>query len=215
MRGHARLPDRIMSKNTCKKSKLLLFVPETDAQWLLLALALTVLSAWSLAPPSYLDRTIVFAPPSSADLLLPARHPTKHLDRDYRTSVINRVAEVAPQHCKGRSALFAHNFIMQGGEGDSIVVDCNLVHFCSDDGGETMVGLKFEPLGSATVKCAEEYARVFAERVRPAQGMLEYAVVENGDYRRVRRATRSPEESCLVGHSLEVLNATWQDKSGI
>lgn len=204
-----------MTRTACKKSKCLLFIPQSDTQWFLLALALTALSALSLAPPSYLDRTIVFAPPSSADLMLPARNPTRHLDRDYRTSVINRVAEEAPRHCKGRSALFAHNFIMQGGEGDSIVVDCHLVHFCSESGGETMVGLKFEPLGTAKVKCAEEYASVFAERTRPAQGMLHYAVVENGDYRRVRRATRSPEESCLVGHSLEVLNATWQDKSGI
>lgn len=198
-----------------KRKKCLLFIPESDAQWLVLALALTALSALSLAPPSYLDRRIVFAPPSSADLLLPPRNPTKHLDRDYRTSVVNRVAEAAPQYCKGRSALFAHNFIMQGGEGDSIVVDCHLVHFCSESGGETMVGLKFEPLGTARVTCAEEYARMFAKRTRPAQGMIEYAVVENGDYRRVRRATRSPEESCLVGHSLEVLNATWQDKSSI
>jgi len=201
-----------MPRSVCKKTKCLLFTPESDAQWLLLAFALTALSVLSLAPPSYLDRKIVFAPPSSADLMLPPRNPTRHLDRDYRTSVISRVAEEAPQYCKGRSALFAHNFIMQGGEGDSIVVDAHLVHFCSDS--ETMVGLKFEPLqGAANVKCAEEYARVFAERIRPAQGMVEYAVVEHGDYRRVRRATRSPEESCLVGHSLEILNGTWQKKS--
>lgn len=203
-----------MPRTGCKKTKCLLFIPESDAQWLTLALALMALSALSLAPPSYLDRKIVFAPPSSADLLLPPRNPTRHLDRDYRTSVINRVAEEAPRYCKGRSALFAHNFIMQGGEGDSIVVDAHLVHFCSE-AGETMVGLKFEPLGTASVKCAEEYARVFSERIRPAQGMVEYAVVEHGDYKRVRRATRSPEEACLVGHSLEILNATWQDKSGI
>lgn len=204
-----------MPLTSCKNHKCLLFLPESDLQWLLLAFALTVLSGLSLAPPAYLDRRIVFAPPSSADLLLPARNPTKHLDRDYRTSVINRVADVAPLHCKGRSALFAHNFIMQGGEGDSLVVDCHLVHFCSESGGETMVGLKFTPLGTSKVTCAEEYAKVFAERLRPAQGMLEYAVVENGDYRRIRRATRSAEEACLVGHSLEVLNATWQDRSGI
>lgn len=196
--------------------KWIVFLPNTDLQWILLALALTALSALSLAPPSYLDRTIVFAPPSSADLLLPARHPTKHLDRGYRTSVINRVAEIAPMHCQGRSALFAHNFIMQGGEGDSLVVDCQLVHFCnSDNGGETMVGLKFKPLGTATVTCGEEYAKDFAQRVRPAQGMLDYALVEAGDYRRVRRATRSIQEACLVGHALEILNATWQEKSGI
>ena len=96
-------------------------------------------------------------------------------------------------------------------------MDCHLVHFCSKDNGagETVVGLKFKPLGNAKVTCAEEYATAFAERVRFAQGMLEYAVVENGDYRRVRRATRSAEEACLVGHSLEILNATWQDRSGI
>ena len=194
------------------KARCVSVLPSTDAQWIVLALALTLLSAISLAPPSYLDRTIVYAPPSSADLLLPPRNPVRHLDRDYRTSVIHRVAEAAPTFCDGQSALFAHNFVMQGGEGDSLVVDCHLVHFCS--AAETMVGLKFQPLGTAKVKCAEEYARVFAERIRPAQGMLEYAVVENGDYRRVRRATRSPEEACLVGHSLEILNATWQEKSG-
>jgi len=197
------------------KHKWVAFLPSTDLQWFLLALALSLLSALSLAPPSYLDRTLVFAPPNSADLLLPARHATRHLDRDYRTSVINRVAEIAPLHCQGRSALFAHNFIMQGGEGDSLVVDCQLVHFCSDQGGETMVGLKFEPLGTATVTCGEEYAKDFAERVRPAQGMMEYALVEGGDYRRVRRATRSSGESCLAQHSLEILNATWQQKSGL
>lgn len=208
-----------MSKSVCaKKKRCAAFIPDSDAQWILLALALTLLSALSLAPPAYLDRKIVFAAPSSADLLLPPRNPTRHLDRDYRTSVINRVAEVAPQYCAGRSALFAHNFIMEGGEGDSLVVDCHLVHFCSKDqngAGETVVGLKFKPVGTAKVTCAEEYATTFAERIRFAQGMLEYAVVENGDYRRVRRATRSPEEACLVGHSLEMLNATWQDRSGI
>ena len=205
------------SAKKCKTSqKCRAFIPHTDTQWMLFALALTLLSAISLAPPSYMDRRIVFANPSTADLLLPARHPTRHLDRDYRISVVQRVAKAAPKYCAGRSALFAHNFVMEGGEGDSLVVDCHLVHFCSNNGlGETMVGLKFEPIGSSKVNCAEEYARVFAERLRPAQGMLEYAVVENGDYRRVRRATRSAEEACLVGHSLEILNASWQDRSGI
>ena len=190
-------------------------LPETDAQWILLAFLLTICTAMALAPPSYLARQIVFAPPSSADLLLPARNPTAHLERAYRTAVIARVAEIAPMHCNERSVLFAQNFIMRAGEGDEMVVDADLVHICSDSGGETMVGLRFEPLGSKKITCAEEYGNEFHERVRNAVGMIEYAAVENGDYRRVRRATRSPAEACVVQHAIEITDGTWQQKSGI
>lgn len=203
-------PPRIKSTK-CKRAPL----PNTDGQWMMLALALTVTTMATLAPPSYLARDIVFVPPSSADLLLPGRNPNAHLDRAYRTAVIARVAEVAPAHCGEHSVLFAHNFVMKGGEGDEVVVDANLVHICAENHGDTMVGLKFEPLGSKKITCAEEYGKEFHERVRHAQGMLEYAVVEGQDYRRVRRATRSLGEACIAQHAVEILDATWQEKSGI
>lgn len=200
-----------MKSEICKRAPL----PNTDGQWILLALALTLTTMATLAPPSYLDRDIVFVPPSSADLLLPARDPSAHLNRAYRTAVISRVAEVAPSYCGEHSVLFAHNFVMKGGEGDEMVVDANLVHICAENSGDTMVGLKFEPLGSKKITCAEEYGREFHERVRHAQGMVEYAIVEGGDYRRVRRATRSASEACIVQHAIEILDATWQQKSSI
>lgn len=195
----------------CKKIPL----PHTDTQWITLAVLLTICTAVTLAPPSYLGRQIVFAPPSSADLLLSRRNPTAHFKRDYRTAVISRVAEVAPLYCGERSVLFAQNFIMKGGEGDDMVVDADLVHICSENNGETMVGLRFEPLGSQQITCAEEYGNEFYERVRHAVGMVEYAAVENGDYRRVRRATRSYAEACVLQHAIEITDGTWQHKSGI
>lgn len=203
-------PPSVKSRN-CKRAPL----PATDGQWILLALALTVTTMVTLAPPSYLARDIAFVPPSSADLLLPARNPTAHLNRAYRTAVIARVADVAPNHCGEHSVLFAHNFVMKGGEGDEVVVDANLVHVCAENSGDTMVGLAFEPLGSKKITCAEEYGKEFHERVRYAQGMLTYAVVEGGDYRRVRRATRSLGEACIAQHAVEILDATWQHKSSI
>ena len=200
-----------INSTLCKGAPL----PGTDGQWILMALALTAATMATLAPPSYLARDIVFVAPSSADLLLPARNPTAHLDRAYRTAVVARVAEIAPTHCGEHSVLFAHNFAMKGGEGDEVLVDADLVHVCADNSGDTMVGLKFESLGSKKIMCAEEYGNEFHERVRYAQGMLEYAVVEGGDYRRVRRATRSLGEACVVQHAIEIVAATWNKKSTI
>ena len=183
----------------------------------MLALLLTAATYVCLLPGEMSSRQVVFVPPSSGDLILPARSTTNHLSRSYQRSVINRVAEIAPLFCGERSALFAQNFVMRGSaEADEVVVDAQLVHFCSrtdsQEGGETMLGLKFNPLGTSKVVCAEEYAgRNFVERQRPSMGMLEYWVVEDGNYRIVRRAARSASEACLAQHSIEILSATWQN----
>lgn len=187
-------------------------LPRTDAQWILLAMSLTVATCLALAPSSNLKADLVFAPPSRADLLLPPRNPSAHLDRGYRRDVLDRVAALAPLHCgvggKARSALFAQNFLLQNAAGEEKPVDARVVHFCGNP-GETMVALRFEPLkGAPEVTCAEEYVD-FAEKVRPSQGFLSYALVEDR-YRRVRRAARNPGEACLAQHAVEILEATWQ-----
>ena len=185
-------------------------LPSTDGQWTLAALALTLATCVCLAPSSYMKAELAFVPPSRADLMLPARSATAHLDRRYREDVLDRVAALAPLHCgaggESRSALFAHNFVLRAG-GEETVVDANVVHFCGAP-GETMVDLSFEPIaGGAVVKCAEEYVD-FSERERPSSGYMTYAHVEDG-YRRVRRAARNPGEACLAQHAIEILSATW------
>lgn len=187
-------------------------LPRTDAQWLLLALALTLATCAALSPSANLRADLVFAAPSRADLLLPARDPSAHLDRGYRRDVLNRLAALAPLHCgkggEARSALFAQNFLLRDAAGEESPVDARVVHFCGNP-GETMVSLQFEPLpGASEVTCAEEYVD-FAEKTRPSQGFLSYAVVED-DYRRVRRAARNPGEACLAQHAVEILEATWK-----
>lgn len=185
-------------------------LPSTDGQWTLTALALTLATCLCLAPSSYMKAELAFVPPSRADLMLPARSVTAHLDRRYRADVLDRVAALAPLHCgtggDSRSALFAQNFVLRAA-GEETVVDASIVHFCGAP-GETMVDLSFEPLpGGAMVKCAEEYVD-FSERVRPATGYMTYAHVEDG-YRRVRRAARNANEACLAQHAVEILSATW------
>ena len=187
-------------------------LPRTDAQWLLVALALTLATCAALSPSANLRADLVFAAPSRADLLLPARDPSAHLDRGYRRDVLNRLAALAPLHCgqggEARSALFAQNFLLRDAAGEESPVDARVVHFCGNP-GETMVSLQFEPLpGASEVTCAEEYVD-FAEKTRPSQGFLSYALVED-DYRRVRRAARNPGEACLAQHAVEILEATWK-----
>ena len=74
-------------------------LPSTDTQWVGLAAALTFLTYLSLLPPPMMSNSISFVAPTRADLLLPARNKEAHLDRKYRTSVINRVAAMAPSYC--------------------------------------------------------------------------------------------------------------------
>lgn len=187
-------------------------LPRTDLQWILFALALTLATCLALAPSKQLRADLIFVPPTRADLLLPARNPLAHLDRGYRRDVLDRLAALAPLHCgqggEARSALFAQNFVLRDAAGEESHVDADVVHFCGAP-GETMVALTFEALpGALEVTCAEEYVD-FSERVRPSQGFLSYALVEDG-YRRVRRAARSPGEACLAQHAVEILEATWQ-----
>ncbi len=184
-------------------------LPSTDTQWVGLAAALTFLTYLSLLPPPMMSNSISFVAPTRADLLLPARNKEAHLDRKYRTSVINRVAAMAPSYCgygdSARSALFAQNFVLHSGDKD-IVVDADLVHFCTS--GTTMVGLKYKPVpGAAEVICAEEYVD-FSQRKRASVIMMEYAHVEQ-NYQAVRRNSRNPQEACLVQHAVEVLDSTW------
>lgn len=198
-------------RKCCAKRKSVLVLPSTDAQWTLLAVALTLITCLCLAPSSFMKAELLFVPPSRADLLLPARNPSAHLDRTFRKDVLDRVATLAPLHCgvagKSRSALFAQNFVLRNSAGDETVVDAQVVHFCGTP-GETMVGLSFEPAkGASMVKCAEEYVD-FSERIRPSSGYMTYALVEDG-YRRVRRATRNAGEACLAQHAVEILDATW------
>jgi hypothetical protein len=179
---------------------------------MLTALALTLATCAALAPSSNFKKQLLFATPTRADLLLPARDPSAHLDRGYRRDVLDRLAALAPLHCgqggEARSALFAQNFLLRDAAGEETPVDANVVHFCGDP-GETMVSLQFEPLlGASEVTCAEEYVD-FAEKVRPSQGFLSYALVEDG-YRRVRRAARNPGEACLAQHAVEILEASWK-----
>ena len=188
------------------------WLPNTDLQWTLLAFALSAATVLCLSPSTFRRAELAFVPPTRADLLLPARNPMKHLDRTYRQDVIERLAVLAPLHCgvggSSRSALFAQNFVLRDSGGEETPVDAHVVHFCDADGGETMVGLHFEPLpGASQVRCAEEYVD-FSERVRPSQGFLVYAHVEDG-WRKVRRASRTPEESCLAQHAIQILEATW------
>lgn len=190
-------------------------LPRTDAQWILTALALTLATCAALAPSQNLRADLVFVAPSRADLMLPPRNPSAHLDRGYRRDVLDRLAALAPLHCgqggearSARSALFAQNFLLRDAAGEESPVDANVVHFCGNP-GETMVALSFEPLpGASEVTCAEEYVD-FVEKARPSQGFLSYALVEDG-YRRVRRAARNPGEACLAQHAVEILEATWQ-----
>jgi len=187
-------------------------LPRTDVQWLLFAVALTLATCAALSPSANLRADLVFAVPMRADLLLPARNPSAHLDRGFRRDVLDRLAALAPLHCgeggEARSALFAQNFMLRDAAGEEEPVDASVVHFCGNP-GETMVSLQFEPLpGASEVTCAEEYVD-FAEKVRPSQGFLSYALVEDG-YRRVRRAARNPGEACLAQHAVEILEATWQ-----
>ena len=187
-------------------------LPRTDVQWLFFALALTLATCVALSPSANLRSDLVFAVPTRADLLLPARNPSAHLDRGYRRDVLDRLAALAPLHCgeggEARSALFAQNFLLRNAAGEESPVDASVVHFCGNP-GETMVSLQFEPLpGASEVVCAEEYVD-FAEKARPSQGFLSYAHVEDG-YRRVRRAARNPGEACLAQHAVEILEATWK-----
>lgn len=187
-------------------------LPRTDVQWITTSLALTLATCAALAPSSNLRADLVFVAPSRADLMLPARSASAHLDRGYRRDVLDRLAALSPLHCgqggEARSALFAQNFLLRDAAGEESPVDANVVHFCGDP-GETMVALSFEPLpGAPEVTCAEEYVD-FVEKVRPSQGFLSYALVEDG-YRRVRRAARNPGEACLAQHAVEILDATWQ-----
>lgn len=188
------------------------WLPSTDLQWTCLALALSAATVLCLSPSTFRRAELVFVPPTRADLLLPARNPLQHLDRAYRQDVLERLAVLAPLHCgvggNARSALFAHNFVLRDSNGDETPVDAHVVHFCGGDPGETMVGLRFEPLpGAPAVRCAEEYVD-FSERVRPSQGFLSYAHVEDG-WRKVRRSARTPEEACLAQHAIQILEATW------
>lgn len=210
------MPARRSKKKSCLSSTCSAFpgppLPRTDVQWLLLALTLTVTTCVTLSPSANLRADLVFAAPTRADLLLPARNPSAHLDRGYRRDVLDRLAALAPLHCgeggEARSALFAQNFLLRDAAGEEKPVDASVVHFCGNP-GETMVSLQFEPLpGASEVTCAEEYVD-FAEKVRPSQGFLSYALVEDG-YRRVRRAARNPGEACLAQHAVEILEATWQ-----
>ena len=197
---------------TSRRRSARAWLPSTDLQWTLLALALSAATVLCLSPSTFRRAELVFVPPTRADLLLPARNPMQHLDRAYRQDVIERLAVLAPLHCGtgggARSALFAQNFALRDSHGDEKPVDAHVVHFCGVDGGKTMVGLRFEPLPDAPrVRCAEEYVD-FSERVRASQGFLEYAHVEDG-WRKVRRAARTPEEACLAQHAVDILEATW------
>lgn len=187
-------------------------LPRTDSQWLLVALALTLATCVALSPSANLRADLMFVAPSRADLMLPARNPSAHLDRGYRRDVLDRLATLAPLHCgeggEARSALFAQNFLLRNSAGEESPVDASVVHFCGNP-GETMVSLQFEPLpGALEVTCAEEYVD-FAEKARPSQGFLSYARVED-DYRRVRRAARNPGEACLAQHAVEILGSAWK-----
>jgi hypothetical protein len=196
-----------------EKRKLSVPLPSTDVQWIGLAALLTLATHVAVSPPPMMSTSISFVAPTRADLLLPARDRSAHLDRKYRVSVIDRVAALAPLHCgtgdASRSALFAQNFIMHSGDKE-IVVDADLVHFCSS--GTTMVGLRFELVpGAPEVICAEEYVD-FSQRKRPSVVMMEYAHVEQ-NYRAVRRSSRNAQEACLVQHAVEVLQSTWIKKT--
>ena len=150
------MPARLGKRKTCTQacaSKLPTPpLPSTDAQWILLALALGLATCIAVAPSSYFVAELVFVPPSRADLMLPARSATKHLDRQYRRDVLDRVAKKAPAHCgvgaSARSALFAHNFVLRDAGGDESVVDANVVHFCGNPG-------EFETSETCEVTAAE------------------------------------------------------------
>lgn len=204
----ARCRERVGARSTA-----LLPLPNSDAQWIFLALSLTVASALVLAPSAYQRSEILFVPPSRADLMLPPRDPLAALNPQFRTGVVDRISALAPLHCgqgggaDARSAVFSHNFVLRDAAQREEVVDAHLVHFCGTP-GTTMLNLAFEPTGAANVKCAEEYAGDFVEKHRPAQGFLEYVDVEQG-YRRVRRSVRNPAESCLAQHAVDILEQRW------
>jgi len=215
------MPARLTKRKSCWTSLASKLpappLPRTDAQWVFLALVLTLATCAALAPSANLRADLVFVAPSRADLMLPARNPSAHLDRGYRRDVLDRLAALAPLHCghggESRSALFAQNFLLRDAAGAESPVDANAVHFCGNP-GETMVALSFEPMpGASEVTCAEEYVD-FAEKKRPSQGFLSYALVEDG-YRRVRRAARNPGEACLAQHAVEILEATWHATRGL
>lgn len=204
----ARCRDRVSSRG-----KALLPLPDSDVQWIVLALSLTLASAFVLAPSAYQQSELVFVPPSRADLMLPPRNPLAVLNPQFRAGVIDRISALAPLHCgteggaDARSAIFSHNFVLRDTSQREEVVNAHLVHFCGSP-GTTMLNLAFKPTGSNKVKCAEEYAGDFAEKHRPAHGFLEYVDPDQG-YRRVRRSVRNPTEACLAQHAVDILEQRW------
>ena len=187
-------------------------LPRTDVQWLFFALALTLATCVALSPSANLRSDLVFAVPTRADLLLPARNPLCALGPRLSPRRAGPPRRPCPASLRGRRRgavrALCPEFPAAQRRGRGVSRGRQRGALLREPWRDYGVSAVRASAGASEVVCAEEYVD-FAEKARPSQGFLSYAHVEDG-YRRVRRAARNPGEACLAQHAVEILEATWK-----
>ena len=174
--------------------------PSRPWHWCVLFLLTSVATAWMFYPDATTE--VGFVSGTVADL---SREPAIVADSlsllaDHYKERLLMFRQKSETVCRGkRQLIFGHNV--------NINNETLLDHVFHECGGTTWLNAAIIEQGTNMIRCKEEYAGIYKERVQPKTVTLRAINVET--WTTVRRKSRDAKQACTWLHAIDILNRKW------